>query len=192
MTLPVRQHFRSLRRSLTFEQQEEAANAVTVSSLTLIKTLKIRQLSAYWPSDGEISPLKIVSECLKLGLGCTLPVIRKDQSLRFARLEPNTQYDYNRYHIAEPQVPDEQLLNATDHDALLLPLTAYSRSGQRLGMGGGYFDRTLAACAQAPGRPYLIGLAHAFQEAEFESNPWDIDLDYVITPVEVIEISSPL
>jgi 5-formyltetrahydrofolate cyclo-ligase len=58
-------------------------------------------------------------------------------------------------------------------------------------MGGGYFDRTLAECAEAPRRACLIGLAHAFQEGEFERNPWDIDLDYVITPLEVIEVSAP-
>ena len=169
----------------------DAANTIASSCLNLLKARRATRISAYWPSDGEISPLDILSECLKLGYTCTLPVIRADQSLNFAKLEPNTQYKHNRYHIPEPQVPPESLLSATHHDALLLPLTAFSRGGQRLGMGGGYFDRTLAECAEAPSRPCLIGLAHAFQESEFERNPWDIDLDYVITPLEVIEVSTP-
>jgi 5-formyltetrahydrofolate cyclo-ligase len=57
-------------------------------------------------------------------------------------------------------------------------------------MGGGYYDRTLADCLTEPKRPILIGLAHGFQQCSFSTNPWDIPLDYVLTPEETFQTTT--
>ncbi len=69
-------------------------------------------------------------------------------------------------------------------DALILPLLAFDTQGQRLGMGGGFYDRSLAALRHRRRwrRPRLLGVAHGFQEvSELPREPWDVPLDGIVT-----------
>lgn len=68
-------------------------------------------------------------------------------------------------------------------DIILLPLTGFDARGNRLGMGGGFYDRTLAFRQRAgQRRPLLVGIAHACQEVPLiPSASWDIPLDRIVT-----------
>lgn len=73
-------------------------------------------------------------------------------------------------------------------DVIVMPLAAFDDHGNRIGMGGGYYDRTLAAAASAPGwrRPTLIGLAFEAQRvAPIPAREWDVPLDWVATEAGV-------
>jgi 5-formyltetrahydrofolate cyclo-ligase len=79
-------------------------------------------------------------------------------------------------------------MRARELDLILLPLVAFDESGQRLGMGGGFFDRSLAFLAwrQHWRKPHLIGLAYDFQKvAALPREPWDVPLDAVVTDQNV-------
>ncbi len=77
-------------------------------------------------------------------------------------------------------------------DIILLPLVGFDRYGNRLGMGGGFYDRTLARLNHCDmKRPLLIGLAHHCQEVEqLQTQSWDIPLDIIATDKELIRINT--
>jgi 5-formyltetrahydrofolate cyclo-ligase len=184
-----RKTLRSQRRGLTQAAQQRAAEAVAQSAGLLIASRNFRTLGAYWPNDGELSGLPILREALVLGLICTLPIV-SNQSLTFSRIGPTTRFHPNRYKILEPIQDAQSEVPLLQHDALFMPLVGFNQNGARLGMGGGYYDRTLAGCLAEPKRPILIGLAHSFQQCSFSTNPWDIPLDYVLTPEETFQIKT--
>jgi len=98
-------------------------------------------------------------------------------------------YNLNRYGIEEPKAIGKPR-PANSFDLLLIPLVAFDRSGTRMGMGAGYYDRALEALGhQTSTKPYLVGLAHHFQEVKsLERAPWDVPLDAILTDHEFIHI----
>lgn len=102
----------------------------------------------------------------------------------FAKSHPEVEYELNRFGIPEPKASPRQTLKALELDLLLLPLVAFDSKGNRLGMGGGYYDRTLAHLNRQKGwrRPRIIGLAHELQRVDgLKNNAWDVPLDGIIT-----------
>jgi len=95
---------------------------------------------------------------------------------------------FNKYGIEEPEaISPSKTANA--FDLLLVPLVAFDRSGTRVGMGAGYYDRALAALSHQSSKPFLVGLAHHFQEVKsLKREPWDVPLDAILTDHEFIQI----
>lgn len=117
--------------------------------------------------------------CREQDIELYLPVINTDKSLSFARWVSGQNLPCNKYGIPEPPA-DSARCDASSLDFLFLPLVAWDCSGTRLGMGGGYYDRTLAGVSE----PRLVGLGHSFQEvAQLPRDPWDIPLEFVISEV---------
>jgi len=96
---------------------------------------------------------------------------------------------FNKYGIQEPSAIDKPW-PANRFDVLLIPLVAFDRSGTRIGMGAGYYDRALEALShQISSKPYIVGLAHYFQEINsLDRKPWDVPLDAILTDREFIKI----
>ena len=182
-----RKTLRSQRRGLTQAAQQRAAEAVAQSAGLLIASRNLRTLGAYWPNDGELSGLPILREALVLGLICTLPIV-SNQSLTFSRIGPTTRFHPNRYKILEPIQDAQSEVPLLQHDALFMPLVGFNQNGARLGMGGGYYDRTLAFMAEGNRlKPKLIGLAHGCQEVDnISQQSWDIPLHLIATDREII------
>jgi 5-formyltetrahydrofolate cyclo-ligase len=105
----------------------------------------------------------------------------------------------NRFGIPEPAVARRDWRSARRLDVIVAPLVAFDRSGRRLGMGGGWYDRTLGfrRFHASFRRPWFIGLAYGFQEvARLEADAWDVPMDAVITEREAVRclagaVSSP-
>jgi 5-formyltetrahydrofolate cyclo-ligase len=106
------------------------------------------------------------------------------RSLYFAPYTPGMAMRSNRFGILEPQVHPRHWRRAQDLDLILLPLVAFDLHGHRVGMGGGFYDRSLAFRAHRVHRvkPHLIGLAHELQKvAAVNAQHWDIPLDAIAT-----------
>lgn len=125
-----------------------------------------------------------------MGKKVFLPVLAplKDQ-LYFAPYKPDSKMTTNRFGIIEPDCRPDDWLSARQLSLIFLPLVAFDKSGNRLGMGGGFYDRSLAYLRyrNVSKKPHLIGLAHELQQLEnIHREKWDIPIDQIITEKRVI------
>lgn len=129
------------------------------------------------PVGNEFNTQPIIQAIWQSGKECYLPVLTDDNSLIFVLYTQHTVLLPNQYHIPEPKDKTEQIA-ATALDLVLLPLVAFDLMGNRLGTGGGYYDRTFQTNTESK----LVGIAYAVQQAdELLIDPWDVKLKGVIT-----------
>jgi 5-formyltetrahydrofolate cyclo-ligase len=135
-------------------------------------------VAAYKAHDGEIDPAPLAAALREQGHRIVLPVIvGRALGLIFRSYDEGDAFITGPMGIAEPSADKQQL----DPDVVLVPLLAFDRRGYRLGYGGGYFDRTLAALRQTK-TVLAIGIAYSCQEAaEVPIGPHDARLDHIIT-----------
>lgn len=189
----IRRQYRLLRQSLSLDQRQ--LNAIKIGRrieayLGFSRGLKI---AAYQAVKAEISLAPWIEENISHHQ-IFLPVLYEviDPRLRFAQLDQQTRWKLNRYGIAEPLCKWHQSLHPRELDIVLMPLVAFDRSGQRLGMGGGFYDRSLGFRRHRKHwiKPRLIGIAHSCQEhPSLPHQPWDVPLDAIITEQEIIHTS---
>ena len=130
------------------------------------------RIGAYIASDAEVYLTPVMELCWQRGLAVALPVVVPN-GLRFADYQPGDPMRRNRYSILEPSSPPHAAPTL-----VLTPLVAFDSQGHRLGRGGGYYDRYLAAHPTAQG----IGIAHECQRAtQLPAGPLDVPLAAVVT-----------
>ena len=131
------------------------------------------------PVRGEFDARPPVGELLARGWRAAMPVVvEAGAPMIFRAWTPDCAMDTDRHGIPIPRNGPE-----IDPDIVLLPLLAFDPAGYRLGYGGGYFDRTLAA--RAP-RPRAIGVGFELARvADIRPQPHDIRLDAVVTEAGV-------
>lgn len=171
---------------MSIAEREQAAHALgrQVANSRLFRVS--RRIALYWANDGEIDPTVIFERALVLGKQVYLPVLSRvaHDRLWFAPASLDTQLRANRFGIPEPCVPAHALIRAQAIDVLFVPLVAFDAAGNRLGMGGGYYDRSLAflALRQRWRKPHVVGLAYDFQRIpSMPANTWDVPLAAVAT-----------
>lgn len=132
--------------------------------------------SAYWPIKGEPDLRPLMARLHESGVQVALPLVElKAAPLTFRRWTPETQMVRGDWNIPVPP-PDAPEVTP---DIALAPLVGWTDEGYRLGYGGGYFDRTLAALVP---RPFVIGVGYeAARLATIFPQPHDIALDLVVT-----------
>ena len=138
-------------------------------------------VAGYWAMGGEIA---LHAWQLRLPKTCTycLPVLHADGRLRFAPWRPGDALVGNRFGIPEPDVSPSSALEPEAMALVLMPLVAFDARGARLGMGGGWYDRTFAFRKLAPAPPHLVGVG--FDVQRLESLPveeWDVVPDAICT-----------
>ncbi len=137
--------------------------------------------AGYWALDGEIA-LHAWQLRLPPAVVYCLPVLHEDQRLRFAPWRPGDALAANRYGIPEPDVATTSLLDAAAMQFVAVPLVGFDASGQRLGMGGGWYDRTFAFRHDVPAPPWLAGVAFSTQRIDaLAPQTWDVRMDAICT-----------
>jgi 5-formyltetrahydrofolate cyclo-ligase len=175
----LRQTLRDSRRTLPAAERIRAADGLARQLLALPFAPAAGYVAGYWAIDGEIAlhawQLRLPKDCIYC-----LPVLGDNQLLRFAPWRPGDPLVSNRYGIPEPDVATGSLLAAADLAMIVTPLVGFDEGGHRLGMGGGWYDRTLAFRRAAP--PYLVGAAFDLQRLpDVGAQSWDVRLDAVCT-----------
>jgi len=185
----IRQEIRKKRNSLSKIEQKIAAKQLKVNftqHLRSTKSAKNSHIGIYFSNDAELDTSLLIKELWSKDHTLYLPVIHpfNGTTLYFQRYEENSPMRPNRYGILEPKLNCSQICPLQDLDYLLMPLVAFDSNGNRLGMGGGFYDKTLARYHNENWqKPQLIGLAHQCQHVEsLPVESWDVPLNLIITP----------
>jgi len=191
----LRQHVRQLRNALDQTQQDNAADNLLVQVKRLTAFNTAHSIALYLSADGEIGTQAIIEHCWDLGKKVYLPVLdpHLHNQLLFVHYHNETAMTHNKYAIAEPATPYQSVISASELDLVLLPLVAFDNTGARMGMGGGYYDRSFAFINDdnTSHAPQLYGLAHNLQQvSQLQIESWDIPLEGIVTDQQMISGSS--
>jgi len=179
-TRALRHTLRQARRAIPPQQRIAAAERLADVLAALPFAPRSGHVAGYWAVDGEIA-LHVWQLRLPPEVHYCLPVLHASGRLRFARFSPGAALRSNRFGIPEPDVVDSELLPAEAMALVVLPLLGFDLSGHRLGMGGGWYDRSFAFRQTQPPPPYLVGAGFAAQQVQAGlcAQPWDVRLDAV-------------
>lgn len=199
----LRKSLRTARKSLPDSTQREAANAITtqlnhffasVLSRHSNKSAEPKTINAtsYLVNDGEVNLSHFMQQARRTlpNIRFSLPVLHPicKGHLLFLNYDENTALVKNKYNIEEPALACPSVIPSAQLDVILMPLVGFDTKGNRLGMGGGYYDRTLAFTKRTTKKPLLIGVAHDVQEVDsLPIAPWDIPLDAIVTPTRLLQ-----
>lgn len=181
----LRSHIRSLRRSLSAEQQHQASLDLVKQLLPRPEVQQAQHIALYLTNDGELDTTPLIHAFWQQGKTLYLPLLHPVVSgyLVFQLYTPDTLLKPNQFGIGEPQLNCSLLRPVSQLDLIFTPLVAFDSEGQRLGMGGGFYDRTLSQLHVEATKPRLIGLAHDCQQVEsVPVEAWDIPLPSICTP----------
>ena len=181
----LRRDIRSRRAALTPAVRIAAAQQVAARLSSLASMPASGYVAGYWAVDGEIPLLSWQTSLGSDRIYC-LPVLGDDDRLRFAPWRSGDALVSNRFGIPEPDVEPTSLLDASALAAIVMPLVAFDANGNRIGMGGGWYDRTLAGGRDRQPRPLLVGAAYELQRVDaIAPAAWDVPLDAVCTESSV-------
>ena len=185
-----RQKIRQKRRSLSRRVQRLHGISVARRLTSLNSFSKARTIAVYLDTDGELPTKALISIARQKNKRLVLPVLHpfRHGRLLFREWPVNASLTRNRFKIEEPS-RQHDVINVKHVDVVIVPLVAFDERCYRIGMGGGFYDRTFAfRHIYSWRKPILIGVAHSLQKVKKINNQsWDIAMDAVITEQERIE-----
>jgi len=182
----LRRRMRRERRRLTAAERAEAAEQLTWRVLEQPLFVRARRIAFYLAVRGEMDVTPLMEHAWRMGKHVYLPVLvpYRHNRMWFAPYRPDQPLTPNRFGIPEPAVAVREMINPRALDLALVPLVAFDGRCRRLGMGGGYYDRTFGFLRYRRSwrRPALLGVAYEFQRvARLTAASWDVDLTAVAT-----------
>jgi len=182
----LRRQLRAARRAIPASERIAAAERLAGQLLHLPFSPQTGHVAGYWAMDGEIA---LHAWQMRLPAGCTycLPVLHEDGRLRFAPWRPGAELVTNHHGIPEPDVAGDALLEPEAMALIVLPLVGFDARGHRLGMGGGWYDRSFAFRQSGKAPPWLVGAAFSLQLTDaLASASWDVAMDAVCSERETL------
>lgn len=180
----LRTQMRQRRMALSASEQQSAASALVQQFLQQTTLMQAKHIALYLSNDGEINTQPLIEALWTAGITLYLPILHPlvPGYLLFQQYHASTPMTANRFGIAEPQLNCSQVKPVAELEIICTPLVAFDAQGQRLGMGGGFYDRTLAQLPAAHS-VQIVGLAHSCQQvAELPNEAWDYPLNAIVTP----------
>lgn len=185
----IRQQVRQRRNALSNDQQQQAAEQLTQQVFSLAQLHSADRVGLYLSFDGELNTRHCIQALWDAGKQVYVPVLHPFRKgyLVFVRYSADTDMVNNKFGIQEPKLTCQNICPLAELDLLFMPLVAFDESGNRLGMGGGFYDRTLSVHQREKrSKPHLIGLAHHCQKYTcLPTEPWDIRVNKIITPEQI-------
>ncbi len=193
----LRRMLRNARRALTPSEQRQAAHGLYRQLAQHPLFRRAKHISLYLPTDGEIDPRLLLRAAQRRGKATYLPVLSAwpRTKMVFQRVKPGDKLLPNRFRILEPRVNAKRQRKVWALDLVLLPLVGFDDAGGRLGMGGGFYDRSLAYLSrrQSWRKPTLLGLAHECQKVDrLAQASWDVPLAGTVTDKQWYVAKTPL
>lgn len=182
----LRRALRSLRSSIPRDEREAAGRLLARHALRGKLLSRKRRIGFYMPAKNEIDILPLLDRARRMKVDCYLPIVpgRGHRKLWFIRLGDRAAWTVNRYGIPEYQHAPARKVRAWQLDILFMPLLGFDAQGWRVGMGGGYYDASLASLGKrrAWKTPRRVGVAYAAQQVDrVPRDIWDIPLSAVLT-----------
>ncbi len=177
----LRSLLRSRRLALTCYQQQQSAKQLARFVCRSHEYKTSQNIGFYQACYGEINPRYLLQMAHAQGKSCYLPVLRRFPKfeLGFVKVSPHSRLYKHRFGMKEPKYGRRLFIHQLD--MVCMPLVGFDRHCNRMGLGGGFYDRSLASHKN----PHLItlGLAHDCQQVDIlQTMPWDIPLNAVLTP----------
>lgn len=184
----IRQQLKAQRQALTDQYIADHSNKICAKLFSYCQANSLHHVGCYLAFRGEVSLEPFFAQAFAAKINCAIPRLVHEK-LHFHEYRDLDNLAKNRYGILEP-LASAPLVDVAELDLLVIPSVAVTRDGCRLGMGAGYYDRMLAAHhARGVVLPRLLGVAYDFQVvAEIYTEPHDFQLDYIVTPSEVIVV----
>lgn len=185
----LRKSLRRHRISLSIHTRRRAEQTVVRHMRRQPNFANAQRVGLYLDAFGEVPTGALIQLCFKLRKAVYLPVVRSvNQPLSWSRITrhqwQNQRMMKHRFGMKQPLL--QRGVSVKVIDCLFMPLVGFDLNGHRLGMGGGFYDRTLASVATTgkhQTKPWRIGLAYDFQRVDkLHTNHWDIPLHAIVTP----------
>lgn len=194
-TQTLRRSMRRQRLGLSVHIRLQAGQSIVRQIRREPQFINSQKIGVYLDAFGEVPTRELIELCFRLRKSIYLPVVHlKNKPLAWAKI---TQHQWRnqrmtRHRFGMKQPFKQRGITVKSLDYLFMPLVAFDYKGHRLGMGGGFYDRTLAHCASSsenqklkPSKPIRVGIAYDFQRVEeIRSNDWDISIHAILTPTE--------
>ena len=183
----LRKRYLRIRLNLSRSDQINASVQIAKRFYHLPEFRQALNIAFYLANNGEISPAKLLQQSLKRRKNCYLPCLTPAKTLVFRKYQIGVKMRRNRFNILEP-LPKAHTISAQHLDMVLVPLVAFDQAGNRLGMGGGFYDRSFEFKRRVRhNKPMLVGLAHGIQQAKaLPVNDFDIPLDCIVTEAQIL------
>jgi len=184
----LRKTIRQLRLSLEREIQIQAGKTLVKQCALLPEIQHAQHIALYLAADGELDTAPLIDWLWQQDKSVYLPVLHpfSPGHLLFLHYDKQKSLVPNQYGILEPKLDITDMKPLKELDIIFTPLVAFDNNGQRLGMGGGYYDRTLSGWFNSGEGAKPIGLAHDCQQVEqLPSEAWDIPLPKIVTPSKI-------
>ena len=176
-----------LRKKILKIREKNNKKNIKISFNQIIKILKKEKISkkiigGYYPVNFEIDDLKLLEKFEKKKFNISLPVVKKNFKMDFYQWSFSDYLKINKYGIPEPEKK-----KIVYPDVLLIPLVAFDKNLNRLGYGGGYYDRLIEELSKKK-KIIKIGLAFSIQKIDkVPINIYDQKLDYIVTNKYIIK-----
>ena len=186
----LRRQMRTQRARLSPAEQARAARHVAQCITRSALFQRSQHIACYLPQRGELDPTPLIQHIWTMRKTCYLPVLSPlpGGRLWFVPYRQGDPLTANRFGILEPCLSTAHRAPPWALDLVLTPLVAFDAQGNRLGMGGGFYDKTFSFLRQRHHRykPRLVGLAYDFQRvATLQHFPWDVPLQAIATELRL-------
>ena len=176
----IRKKFLKLRENKL--KKIKSINHNNIIKLLKKKGIKGKIVGGYYPYNNEIDCIQILKKLEKKNYIISLPKIKKNSQMDFIQWSSNDPLVINKFGIPEPSNDKIKF-----PDILLVPLLSFDAKLNRVGYGGGFYDRYIHRIKRKK-KPLLVGLAYSFQKVKsIPINKYDKKLDFVVTEKKIIE-----
>ena len=183
----LRQQLRQARRALDVHEHAQRSAAICLQLMNHRGFRAAQHIACYLPNDGEVGLGLLINQACAMGKTIYLPVLSAihHNRLHFLPYAPGDTLMANRFGIPEPLLRSRRVTEIIRLDLVLTPLVGFDEQGNRLGMGGGFYDRTFAYLRgrRRWRKPHLVGVAFDLQNCEqgLMRQEWDVPLDGMVT-----------